>query len=121
MAKLYIYRLRCGSALGRWFKAEETALEELMNITLSQKDADFILRFLRTDLEHVTKCGDYIRKKQADVKSHLKDLEGPEQILIGGLLEVSDDMICESEELKSELLKCIELLTVGSEDLNGVA
>ena len=88
-----------------------------MNIVLSAKDADFILKYLRDDLEKVCEAGDKIAKKQAEFKKHINELnvDCPELILANGLIEVSDDMITESNEIKNNLTRCIELLTCGSE------
>lgn len=88
-----------------------------MNIVLSAKDADFIIKYLRDDLEKVCEAGDKIAKNQAEFKNHINELnvDGPELILANGLIEASDDMITESNEIKNNLTRCIELLTCGSE------
>lgn len=90
-----------------------------MNIVLSAKDADFILKYLRDDLEKVCKAGDKIAKKQAEFKEHINGLNvssnNPEFILANGLIETADELIEESNETKNNLTRCIELLTCGSE------
>lgn len=88
-----------------------------MNIVLSAKDADFILKYLREDLERVSEAGEKITKKQSEFRDHIKELnvDGPELILANGLIEASDDMINESNEIRNNLTRCIELLTCGSE------
>ena len=96
-----------------------------MNITLSHKDADFILKYLRADLERVNKCGSDLTEKRNNYKEKIDKcssvVSGPELILANGLIEVADEMLEESEEIKKDLLRCIELLTVGSEVENGAA
>ena len=96
-----------------------------MNITLSTKDADFIIRFLRKDLEKVSNAENSLKERQTEFKNRIDELNVsescPEMILVNGLLDVSNNLIEESEQTKNELCKCIELLTAGSEDLNGAA
>ena len=90
-----------------------------MNIVLSAKDADFILKYLRDDLEKVCKTGSKIAEKQAEFKKHISELNissnNPELILAKGLIETADELIEESNETKNNLTRCIELLTCGSE------
>lgn len=95
-----------------------------MNITLTAKDADFILKYLRTDLERVSECTNKIVEKQNRFREQIKE-SGLEDdcaamMLADGLLSESEEMIAESEDIKKDLTKCIELLTCGSE-ANGAA
>ncbi len=98
-----------------------------MNIIISQKDADFILAYLRTDLEKVTKTCDNLAERSEKFKTELEKHKGKmgimEEIMSKGLLDVSSEMLKDSIQTKkkSELLKCIEILTVGSEGVNGAA
>ena len=96
-----------------------------MNVVLSAKDADFILKFLRADLEKVSECGDNLIDKRNKYKEKMGELQladnCPEMILVNGLIDIADDLIDESEDTKKDLMKCIELLTIGSEVVNGVA
>lgn len=88
-----------------------------MSITLTTKDADFILRFIRTDLEDVNK-----RSKEADESwerlnaactDNIKDLP-----VITSMMKLAGIAKSESErnltEVKAALEHCIELLTWGS-------
>ena len=96
-----------------------------MNIVISQKDADFIIAYLRTDLEKVTKTCDNLTEKSEKFKTELENHKGKigimEEIMSKGLIDISSEMLKDSMQTKSELLKCIEILTVGSEGVNGAA
>ena len=89
-----------------------------MSITLTPKDADFILRFIRTDLEDVNK-----RFKEADESWKRMNAVCTDDIknlpVITSMLKLAGIAKAESErnlnEVKAELEHCIELLTWGSE------
>jgi hypothetical protein len=89
-----------------------------MNITLTQQDADFILRFIRADLENISETQSQIQKKHSALNSHftkkLKDNETAKELMsfANEFTSMVDEAICET---KDELEKCIMLLTVGSE------
>lgn len=92
-----------------------------MNITLSQKDADFILKFLRADLERVSSSNVEIKEKQIEFKKEISELNlqsdsCPEMILVKNLLDLSSDMLNESLDIEKDLCRCIELLMMGSKD-----
>ena len=90
-----------------------------MNITLTTKDADLILKYIRQDLERVIESD----KKIAESKQRFTEClekEGIKQDSFSGrlaaeLLDFSTEVEKKSAECKSELVKCIKLLTCGSE------
>lgn len=94
-----------------------------MDIVLKQNDADFILKHLRDELESLCEREKELNNKTNEFKKNISGIkEGPlEALLTKTLLSLSDDIIKETQERKALLLKCIELLTVGSEVSNGVA
>ena len=89
-----------------------------MDIVLSQKDADFILSYLRADLERVSKISDDLIEKQKDLQNQLESQRSQmgltKYFMCQGMLQISNEMIKDSTETKSELMRCIEILTTGS-------
>lgn len=89
-----------------------------MNIVLTQEDADFVLKYIRADLEklsdqlkiNASQCAE-LRKKCSD---KIKD-----EPLLQTLMGIADDLKKEVEEgaavLQSGLERCAELLMCGSE------
>ena len=91
-----------------------------MNIVLTPQDADFILKFIRTDLTVLQTNHNKTEQSYKELNKILekhKDLAGT--ILYQNIKDTADTLMKESsrsnEELIKELEKCIELLTVGSE------
>lgn len=89
-----------------------------MSITLTTKDADFILRFIRADLEKINERSKETEKSwerlNAACKDDIKDLPA-----IMSIMEVAREAKKLSDnnatEIKESLQHCIELLTWGSE------
>lgn len=88
-------------------------------IQLNEKDADFILRFLRTDLEKINDRVNALLDSKDELQ---KTYEGSDikdsriaQIMMDIANEVTEETKEGMQEVKNELLHCIELLTVGSE------
>lgn len=92
-----------------------------MDITLTQKDADFILTYLRTDLQKLNDCCDTVHgnlRKVREIREHDKELEN--DIFADFLVKKMNEQIDEFDTLYKKktdiLVKCIELLTIGSTD-----
>lgn len=91
-----------------------------MNITLTTKDADLILKYIRQDLERVIESD----KKIAESKQRFIDClenNGIKSDSFSGriaaeLLDFSSEVEKTSAECKTELTKCIRVLTCGSEE-----
>jgi len=91
-----------------------------MNIILTQQDADFILKFIRTDLTvlrtNQNNTEESYERLNKTLEKH-KDLAGT--ILYQSIKDAAYTLIKESSKSNKELIKdlekCIELLTVGSE------
>ena len=90
-----------------------------MNITITTKDADLILKYIRIDLERVIASD----KKIAESKQKFVDClekNGIKGDSVSGrianeILDLSSEVEKSSAECKSELTKCIKILTCGSE------
>ena len=86
-----------------------------MNMVLTQKDADFILGYLRESLQN---CDDVIaslRKAEAEIKSDKNLGLGFLGDAIAKALSEDSEAFKKYQAEKAKLVKCIELLTVGSE------
>ena len=89
-----------------------------MSFTLTTKDADFILRFIRTSLEEVNKrfkeVDESWKRLNAACTDNIIDLS-----VVTSVMKLADIAKLESErnltEVKAALEHCIELLTWGSE------
>ena len=88
-----------------------------MEIKLTSKDADFILKFVRADLQRVCETSAQIRGKQSELEEIYEKSDKTE--LMKHVLDmarqagdlVSEDMV----KVRHDLERCVELLTVGSE------
>ena len=91
-----------------------------MNIVLSQKDADFILKYIRGDLERLIVSENSRKEKYEILKQHYNKIE--KDPLIDSLMEAAKDLHEDISEGLSEFHKgqerCIELLMCGSEVSN---
>ena len=88
-------------------------------ITLTPSDADFILKFLRIDLERLNENIEKLQQGKEDLKdtyqnSNIKDIKMATYML-NLAEEVTDKTTLGLNEVKNNLLHCIELLTTGSE------
>ena len=88
-----------------------------MDITITQKDADFILRFIRADLKRVVDSSENLRNNydrlEKSCTENIKDL--PEVIsMMKMATELKKTMDEDNNELRKDLEKCIEILTIGS-------
>lgn len=89
-------------------------------VTLSNEDADFILRFLRADLELI----EFRMEKLTESKKSLqKTYDTSEikntklaQIMMDTADKISSQSLKEMQEIKNNLIHGIELLTAGSEE-----
>lgn len=90
-----------------------------MNITLTQKDADFILNYLRVDLQKLNDACDSVngnlnkiremRDKDEELRNNLFA-----NIFASKINEQADEFSSLYKRKTDILVKCIELLTVGS-------
>ena len=90
-----------------------------MDITLNTKDADFILRFLRTDLERINDSLSKLKDSKDELQKTYEKSDLKDSRLAQVMMSIADEVATETtdgmEEVKGDLLRCIELLTVGSE------
>ena len=88
-------------------------------IVLTQKDADFILTYIRSDLARLTRRCDEANAKEAKLTEIAKEVgDNP---FVNALTEVVKKSSEEFHSLYKQqtdiAVKCIELLTVGSSDV----
>ena len=89
-----------------------------MNIVLTQKDADFILRFIRQDLERVICSDKDLEYKFTKLKKqHEEKLKGDAfaDMLIDTASRMTRAVNNASTEIRKDLEHCVELLMCGSE------
>ena len=88
-------------------------------ITLSNEDADFILRFLRTDLEIVNDRLNKLMDSKKELQKTYDDSEIKDTKLANIMMDIAEKVTADAkggmQEVRGKLLRCIELLTVGSE------
>ena len=88
-------------------------------ITLSTKDADFILKYIRADLEKITEAYSLTEKKKREFIEELEkeDVKNDsfEGTMAKTLIDLANAINTETSAIKEDLTKCVELLTVGSE------
>ena len=85
-----------------------------MNIVLNQKDADFILSYFRENLEASQKAMANLEEKMRMLE---KETDPFLKILGKGISEVltpENEAFKQYQEHQSKIVKCIELLTIGS-------
>ena len=89
-----------------------------MTITLNQKDADFIIKYLRMELERINEARTDLKSSYSDLQKlyteRLKNNQTATE-LINFAKEITDFSNDITKEAKNDLEKCILLLTVGSE------
>lgn len=93
-----------------------------VNIVLNQKDADFILKYLRKDLERIVESDkDLDSKFEMLQKSYDKD-ELKKDPVASSLMKIATVMTKavneSSNTVKKDLEHCIELLVCGSDNVN---
>ena len=94
---------------------------EVSTITLTTKDADYVLNYLRTDLERLNGIYDKTHDKDKELKElyekssvlKINPLKKSVMASIDAITNEFDDLYHRKANI---LLKCIELLTVGSPD-----
>ena len=88
-----------------------------MNIVLNQKDADFILKYIRGDLERLIASENSRKEKYEKLKQHNNKMK--KDPLVDSLMEAAKDLHEDISEGLSEfhkgLERCVELLMCGSE------
>lgn len=88
-----------------------------MEIKLNTKDADFILRIIRSDLERVNNSRERLLESQKTFNEEMKKRNVKSlmiKAITHSLNEDTKDVLEREEEIRNDLMKCIELLTVGS-------
>ena len=88
-----------------------------MNIIISQKDADFILKFIRAELKRVSDSSTSLQNNYKRLeKACTEDLRNlPEVVSMMEMARVLKQTVDEnSDELRKDLEKCVEILTIGS-------
>ena len=92
-----------------------------MNIILTQQDADFILKYIRSDLEQLAEVSSELDEKYKKLQSSFTDRlkSNKDAVTIMEIAKVATEAMSETTtEIKNDLEKCIMLLTVGSEVSN---
>ena len=89
-----------------------------MNIVLNQKDADFILKYIRGDLERLIASENSRKEKYERLEHHYGKIE-KKDLCVDGLMkaakELHEEVNEEVFELHQGLDRCVELLMCGSE------
>lgn len=88
-------------------------------IILTQRDADFILSYLRADIERQNKRHDMVCEKEAELKKLKSEIGGdPFSSLLLKTVMNSSEEYHNLYKIQTDIaVKCIELLTVGSSDV----
>lgn len=88
-----------------------------MDIKLSTKDADFIIKIIRSDLERINDSHNRLVESQKSFNESVKE-SGVKSLMVKAIAyslnEDTKNILLEEEAIRNDLLKCIELLTVGS-------
>ncbi len=97
-----------------------------MNIVLTQKDADSILGYLREELKNLQEFETDVTKHFAELESQYNESNFLQQQdeckeMFEGTKGLFDKRMKEISDERSKLYRFIELLTCGSEELNGTA
>lgn len=90
-----------------------------MNIVLTQKDADFILKYIRMDARRVDERYKMLEENEKNLREsceRLNKYEPKTAAMVSDFAKnLGNDVRDELTELKNDFSKCIELLTIGSE------
>lgn len=88
-------------------------------IQLNEKDADFILRFLRIDLERLNGNLNELQQSNDDLKETYEKSSVKDSLMAKYMMDLAEEVTSKTtaglSEIKNDLIHCIELLTVGSE------
>ena len=84
-------------------------------IVLTQKDADFILAYIRSDLACLTRIYDEANEKEAKLKEIAKEVGDNPFVNALEIVKKSREQFHSLYKKQTDIaIKCIELLTVGS-------
>jgi hypothetical protein len=85
-------------------------------IVLTQKDADFILAYIRSDLARLTRRCDEANAKEAKLEEIAKEVgDNPFVNALTEIVKKSSEEFHSLYKKQTDIaIKCIELLTVGS-------
>lgn len=84
-------------------------------IVLTQKDADFILAYIRSDLARLTRIYDEANEKEAKVEEIAKEVGDNPFVNALEIVKKSSEEFHSLYKKQTDIaIKCIELLTVGS-------
>lgn len=85
-------------------------------IILTQKDADFILSYIRADIERQNRRYDLVKEKEAELKKMKSEIgDDPfSSFLLKTVMDSSEEYHALYKIQTDIAVKCIELLTVGS-------
>jgi prefoldin subunit 5 len=92
-----------------------------MNIVLTPKDADFILKYIRMDARRVDESLNTLSKREENLEKSIDDVKksGGSTYLAESLFQMAREIGTETKndlkELQKDFSRCIELLTIGSE------
>lgn len=88
-------------------------------IVLNEKDADFILKFIRMDLRRLNEQEKRLKESEDRFDESYEKAGGDESLLGKYLMDLKNEI---GKQVKSDFLeikegfnRCVELLTVGSE------
>lgn len=91
-----------------------------MDIVLNQKDADFILKYIRGELERLIISEKTHEEKYKKLQNHYKKMK--KDTFVDGLMDIAGELHSDVSEGLNEyhkgLERCIELLMCGSEVSN---
>lgn len=87
-----------------------------MEITLTSKDADFILKFIRAELVRLNDSALKLNHRQKELEAVYKDMKKSDygDTIVQLAKEVSTCVSDNMNEVRRDLERCIELLTIGS-------
>lgn len=90
-----------------------------MNIVLTQKDADFILKYIRMDARRVDERYAMLEENEKNLLESCNDLDKFDSkaatVISKFAKDLGSDVRNDLDTLKKDFTKCIELLTIGSE------
>lgn len=90
-----------------------------MNITLTQADADFILKYIRMDARRVEERYETLQENENNLRKAYEKANLTDRAVGNAIMEVAEELSTNVKndliELRKDFTKCIELLTVGSE------
>lgn len=88
-------------------------------IQLNEKDADFILRFIRVDLERLNGNLNELHQSNNDLKETYEKSNMKDSLMAKCMMDLAEEVTTKTteglSEIKNDLIHCIDLLTTGSE------